>query len=215
MSENKTESGVTDEMVWKFEGEFFRNPTGNIGSRECIRAALEAALGPVVAENARLRDGLSALVHCRSDLTRASMREAAMDVLEGRTTSPSWIVDQSPFVADINSLRAQLDQAARVIDDRNKKIADLIADLDTAKSNTGDACNELAVLRDANASLTLRQDDWIKRSEDLAAQLAFMNNVANEQNTQLAVKDAEIAEVRANAETWRLSTTAHRRQDHE
>jgi hypothetical protein len=56
------------------------------------------------AEIARLRAGLSALVNCRSPLTRAQMREAAAEVLAGKTTP---MQDQSPFVETNARLRAE------------------------------------------------------------------------------------------------------------
>jgi hypothetical protein len=56
---------------------------------------------------------------------------------------------RSGYEAVIAGLKAELDQAAGVIADRNREIADLICDLDTAKSNTGAACTQLAAMREA------------------------------------------------------------------
>jgi hypothetical protein len=66
--------------------------------RNCFTSTVVLA-----AEVTRLRDGLSALVHCQSPLSRAAMREAASEILAGKTTP---MQDQSPFVATITALRA-------------------------------------------------------------------------------------------------------------
>ncbi len=60
--------------------------------------------------------------------------------------------------AENGSFKAVLDQAAGIITDRNKELADMVTDLDTAKSNTGAACAEIATLRAENE----RQKETLK-----------------------------------------------------
>jgi hypothetical protein len=68
----------------------------------------------LAAEVTRLRDGLSALVHCQSPLSRAAMREAANEILAGKTTP---MQDQSPFVSTITSLRAEVERLTKLLAD--------------------------------------------------------------------------------------------------
>lgn len=69
---------------------------------------------------------------------------------------PDWDMNgdttRTGYEVRIAALKTELDQAAGVIEDRNREIADLVHDLDTAKSNTGKACAE-----NANALRVLRQ----------------------------------------------------------
>lgn len=64
------------------------------------------------AEVRRLVDGLSALVHCQSPLTRAAMREAAAEIIARKTTT---MADQSPFVATAERWKTQAQAATSVI----------------------------------------------------------------------------------------------------
>ena len=73
-----------------------------------------------------------------------------------------WRTEVGKLHSKVDRLTAELDQAAGVIVDRNREIADLIADLDTAKSNTGEACARIATLEaqlaDARAALELARE---------------------------------------------------------
>ena len=55
----------------------------------------------------KLEAGLNALVNCQSALPRAAIREAAADILEGKTWHTE---DQSPFVSQNRALRARIEQ---------------------------------------------------------------------------------------------------------
>ena len=90
-----------------------------------------------------------------------TLRDFLEAELENRQSSggseTDYVNEAEGALAEFDALRAELDQAAGVIVDRNREIADLIADLDTAKSNTGEACARIATLEaqlaDARAAL--------------------------------------------------------------
>ena len=82
-----------------------------------------------------------------------TLRDFLEAELENRQSSggseTDYVNEAEGALAEFDALRAELDQAAGVIVDRNREIADLIADLDTAKSNTGEACARIAALAKA------------------------------------------------------------------
>lgn len=120
---------------------------------------------------------------------------------------PDWDMNgdttKTGYEARISALEAELDQASGVIADRNKEIADLIHDLDTAKSNTGEACATVIEQEETIALIKKQRSDALRIMRQSYVTLAFgfrrLRQSARSRGVELCV---DFQKVRAEIEIY-------------